>query len=239
MLLILGHSTLIHSVTSFLRALALRSTLKKHLNKSEKWQAVIHKPTVPLQENAIDKNYDAVTSPKYPSPLKTHITGREINAEIPSPEDPDVSRGTCRFIIVTDPSYLDLSRQIQSKNSSGHRQSVGALRICSSRVIDRLKRMPLRIKDLAQSNGSIDPNEPGWVEYRALITISVLTVLYTTVFLFAGILSIGLWMSLSRPDIPQAEGISPLWAGAFLATSSFVNNGMSLIDANMAPFQLE
>ncbi|OOQ86919.1 hypothetical protein PEBR_19175 [Penicillium brasilianum] len=239
MLLILGHSTLIHSATAFLRALALRSTLKDNSNRSERWQDVIHRPAVPLKEKPIDKSHYAATSPKYPTPLKTHITGREIDADIPSPEDPDVSQGTCRFIIVTDSSYLDSSQQIKSKNNSGHRRSVGGLRICSSRVIDRLKSTWLRIKDLAHWNGSIDPNEPGRIEYQALITISVLTMLYTTVFLFAGILSIGLWMSLSRPDIPQTEGVSPLWAGAFLATSSFVNNGMSLIDTNMAPFQLE
>jgi Trk-type K+ transport system membrane component len=52
-------------------------------------------------------------------------------------------------------------------------------------------------------------------------------------------LSIGLWLKLHRPDIPQADGVSPGWAGAFLATSAFANNGMSLIDASMAPFQLE
>jgi Trk-type K+ transport system membrane component len=69
--------------------------------------------------------------------------------------------------------------------------------------------------------------------------ISVLTIIYTILFLFIGILSIGLWLKLYRPDIPQADGVSPVWAGTFLATSAFVNNGMSLIDANMAPFQLE
>lgn len=69
--------------------------------------------------------------------------------------------------------------------------------------------------------------------------ISALTILYTIVFLFVGIVSFGLWLKFCRPDIPQADGVSPFWAGAFLATSAFSNNGMSLIDANMTPFQLE
>lgn len=200
---------------------------------------MIHKPIIHIQEKGTDKNHYTATPAKIPTPLKTHITGREIHADIPSPSEPDVSRDTRHFIIVTGPSYLDSAAQSQSISNSGHRRTVGGLKTCSSWIIVRLKSMWVRIKALAHSNRSIDPNEPGWVEYQALIIISVLTILYTIVFLFAGILSIGLWMSLSRPDIPQADGVSPLWAGAFLATSSFVNNGMSLIDANMAPFQLE
>ncbi|KAJ5359661.1 uncharacterized protein N7496_012074 [Penicillium cataractarum] len=238
-LLILGHAIPINTVISFLRALTLRSALKDNSNKNKLWQDMIHKPVIHLQEKQTDKDHYTAILTKILTPLRTHITGREIHADIPSPSEPDVSRDTRHFIIVTDQSYPHLTRQSQSINNSGHRRRVGGLKTCSSWLIVRLKGMWLRIKDLAHWNGSIDPNEPGWVEYQALIILSVLTILYAIVFLFVGILSIGLWMSLSRPDIPQADGVSPLWAGAFLATSSFVNNGMSLIDANMAPFQLE
>ena len=103
----------------------------------------------------------------------------------------------------------------------------------------RLRGVWLRIKNPQSWHSSIDPEEPRWIEYKALRLISVLTMLYGIVFLFVGIVSIGLWMTLCRPDIPRVDGLSPLWAGAFLATSSFSNNGMSLIDANMAPFQPE
>jgi Trk-type K+ transport system membrane component len=103
----------------------------------------------------------------------------------------------------------------------------------------KLKSIWPRIKNHQSLSRSIDPSEPGWIEYNAMILVSVLAILYTVSFLFIGILSVGLWLKLARPDIPLTDGVSPLWAGAFLATSAFVNNGMSLIDANMTPFQLE
>jgi hypothetical protein len=232
----LGHAVPIHAVIAFLRALTLRSVLKANSNKKRQWQATIHKPILHIQEKKTQENYDSVISAKLPSPLKTHITGREIYADLPSPDETWNAR---HFIIIANPSDPDPSQQFPPTKRTGHRNSPFNLKSGLSWMVVRLKTIWPQIKTLQSSSGSIDPDEPGWVEYKALILISVLTILYTIMFLFIGILSIGLWLKTYRPDIPQTDGVSPVWAGTFLATSAFVNNGMSLIDANMAPFQLE
>lgn len=217
-----------------LRARTLRSVLKVKADKKRARQTIIHKTILQTHETPDHKEETITVHDKLPSPLKTHITGREIYAEIPSPDEP-VSHNARHFIIITHPSRDDESHQFPSKPT----RNSGQLKTCLSWMTIRLRSVWPRIKNAQSWHSSIDPEEPGWIEYKALKLVSVLTMIYSIVFLFVGIVSIGLWMTLCRPDIPRADGVSPLWAGAFLATSSFSNNGMSLIDANMAPFQLE
>ena len=217
-----------------LRARTLRSVLKVKADKKRARQTIIHKTILQTHETPDHKEETITVHDKLPSPLKTHITGREIYAEIPSPDEP-VSHNARHFIIITHPSRDDESHQFPSKPT----RNPGQLKTCLSWMTIRLRSVWPRIKNAQSWHSSIDPEEPGWIEYKALKLVSVLTMIYSIVFLFVGIVSIGLWMTLCRPDIPRADGVSPLWAGAFLATSSFSNNGMSLIDANMAPFQLE
>lgn len=231
-LLILGHAVPIHAIIAFLRALSLRSLLKVNSIKRRRWQATTHRTILHIQEKQAQKHHDTAISAKLPSPVKTHITGREIHADLPSPDE---SRNSRHFIIITNPSYPCQGQQFQSTRRIGQR----SLKSCLSWIVVRLQAIWPQIKSLRSSSRSIDPDEPGWVEYKALILISVSTILYTILFFFIGILTIALWLKLCRPDIPQADGVSPVWAGTFLATSAFVNNGMSLIDANMAPFQRE
>ncbi|KXG48998.1 Cation transporter [Penicillium griseofulvum] len=95
-----------------------------------------------------------------------------------------------------------------------------------------------------QAQDPIDCNEPAEAEYRvieykAILLTAVLTMIYFIGFLIIGIMSIGLWSKFIRPDIPREDETSPFWAGAFLATSALCNNGMSLIDTNMSPYQKE
>lgn len=193
-------------------------------------------PILNVQEKQAQENYDTATSAKIPSPLKTQIIGREIYADLPSPDE---SRNARHFISITNSSDRDPTEHFQSNQKIGRRSSFVDFKSCLSWIVARLKAVWLRIKNFQSSSGSIDPDDPGWVEYKALMLISVFTILYFIMILFIGILCVGLWLKLYRPDIPQADGVSPVWAGTFLATSAFVNNGMSLIDANMAPFQLE
>ncbi|KAF3398048.1 Low-affinity potassium transport protein [Penicillium rolfsii] len=234
-LLILGHAIPIHGVIAFLRALTLRSVLKNDSNKN-KWQATIHKPILRVQERRTQEGYDTTICVKALSPLKTHITGREISADVPSPDDTQTAP---HFFIIANAPCPDQSRQSQWKEKLGPKSFFVGSKSCLSWVVVSLKTVWPRIKNLQSLGGSIDPDEPGWIEYKALMLISVCTILYSIIFLLVGILTIGLWLKLNRPDVPQADGVSPFWAGTFLATSAFVNNGMSLIDANMAPFQRE
>lgn len=222
-LLISGHAITVHGITSFCRARTLRSVLKVNSNQKRERQTLINETILRTQDVPDQKEQYTTVYGKLPSPLETHIMGREIYAEIPSPDEP-VSHNAQHFIVITNPFT--------------HPSAPGNLKTCLSWMTIRLKSGWPRVKN-QQSHSSIDPEEPRWIEYKALKLISVLTMLYSIVFLFVGIVSIGFWMALCRPDIPRADGVSPFWAGAFLATSSFSNNGMSLIDANMAPFQLE
>jgi len=44
-------------------------------------------------------------------------------------------------------------------------------------------------------------------------------------------------MAVYSRDITESNGLNPWWVGAFNAVSAFNNSGMSLLDANMIPFQ--
>lgn len=74
-------------------------------------------------------------------------------------------------------------------------------------------------------------------EYRALELLSVLVPLYYFVWQLLGCLSLAAWINHHMPDIALSNGINPWWLGIFNGVSAFNNSGMSLLDANMMPFQ--
>lgn len=77
----------------------------------------------------------------------------------------------------------------------------------------------------------------GGVEYRAISLLSWVVPIYFISFHFLGCLGMGAWMAYNAAEITEMNGINPWWNGAFNAVSAFNNSGMSLIDANMIPFQ--
>ncbi|KAJ9307109.1 hypothetical protein DTO217A2_3347 [Paecilomyces variotii] len=77
----------------------------------------------------------------------------------------------------------------------------------------------------------------GGVEYRAVSFLSIIVPLYFVLFHVFGIVGVGSWISMNRPDIARTNGLSPFWVGAFFATSAFGNSGMALLDANMTALQ--
>lgn len=85
----------------------------------------------------------------------------------------------------------------------------------------------------------INYTDPDGVKCIAYALVAILIVFYFISLLILGSVVIGLWSVFVRPDIPLDNGSSPLWAGVFLATSAICNNGMSLIDTNMGPYQKE
>ncbi|KAK1579707.1 cation transport protein-domain-containing protein [Colletotrichum navitas] len=52
-----------------------------------------------------------------------------------------------------------------------------------------------------------------------------------------GSLALGAWIANNMPTVATSNGANPWWAGIFFAVSAFNNSGMSLLDANMVPFQ--
>ncbi|KAM3511576.1 hypothetical protein MY11210_004794 [Beauveria gryllotalpidicola] len=74
-------------------------------------------------------------------------------------------------------------------------------------------------------------------EYRALELLSIVVPLYFVVWQLLGCLGLGAWIHRHMPDTALTNGINPWWLGLFNGVSAFNNSGMSLLDANMMPFQ--
>ncbi len=74
-------------------------------------------------------------------------------------------------------------------------------------------------------------------EYRALELLSLVVPLYFVLWQLLGCLGLGAWMYRNMPNTALANGINPWWLGIFNGVSAFNNSGMSLLDANMMPFQ--
>ncbi|KAF8245049.1 TrkH-domain-containing protein [Wilcoxina mikolae CBS 423.85] len=70
----------------------------------------------------------------------------------------------------------------------------------------------------------------------ALTTLSWLLPTYLVVFQMLGTILIGSWVSHYGRDIVAVNNLNPWWFAAFNSVSAFNNSGMSLLDANMAPF---
>ncbi|KAI3542908.1 cation transporter [Colletotrichum abscissum] len=77
----------------------------------------------------------------------------------------------------------------------------------------------------------------GGCEYRALKVLAMLVPTYFFLWQVLASLALGAWMNNYMPDTARANGINPWWLGIFNAVSAFNNSGMSLLDANMIPFQ--
>ncbi|KAM3433878.1 hypothetical protein MY4824_005742 [Beauveria thailandica] len=74
-------------------------------------------------------------------------------------------------------------------------------------------------------------------EYRALELLSIVVPLYFVLWQLLGCVSLGAWIHHHMPDTALTNGINPWWLGFFNGVSAFNNSGMSLLDANMMPFQ--
>ncbi|KAJ9150442.1 Cation transporter [Pleurostoma richardsiae] len=77
----------------------------------------------------------------------------------------------------------------------------------------------------------------GGYEYRALKVLAVIVSLYFFAWQFLGCVSLGAWMATYQPDTARQNGINSWWLGIFNGASAFNNSGMSLLDANMIPFE--
>jgi hypothetical protein len=77
----------------------------------------------------------------------------------------------------------------------------------------------------------------GPIEYQALTLLSVVIPLYWGLWQLLGCFALAGWVSQHEPGPVLANGINPWWLGIFDGVSAFNNSGMSLLDANMIPFQ--
>ncbi|OAA62490.1 Cation transporter [Niveomyces insectorum RCEF 264] len=77
----------------------------------------------------------------------------------------------------------------------------------------------------------------GGCEYRALKLLSVVVPLYFLLWQLLGCIALGAWIHNHMGSVATANGINPWWLGIFNGASAFNNSGMSLLDANMIPFE--
>ncbi|KAK3689915.1 cation transport protein-domain-containing protein [Podospora appendiculata] len=80
-------------------------------------------------------------------------------------------------------------------------------------------------------------SELGGCEYRALRVLAVIVPLYFFLWQALGCIALGAWINNYQSGPPLENGINPWWLGVFNGASAFNNSGMSLLDANMIPFQ--
>lgn len=86
---------------------------------------------------------------------------------------------------------------------------------------------------------SVEREELGGVEYKAVSFLSWIVSLYYIMFILLGIIGVGGWLQANHPEVTRQNGLDPFWTGAFFAVSAFVNSGMSLLDKNMTALQLK
>lgn len=77
----------------------------------------------------------------------------------------------------------------------------------------------------------------GGCEYRALKLLFVVVPLYFFLWQLLGCIALGAWINNSMASVATGNGINPWWLGIFNGASAFNNSGMSLLDANMIPFE--
>ncbi|KAJ5758136.1 uncharacterized protein N7511_006830 [Penicillium nucicola] len=234
-LLVLGHAIFILGVLSFLRARTLRSVLKD-VQRKKVDQTVTQTSIVQIQTDSFPEAKDDVPSVKITSLLRTNATVDELPDISTFGKSEHVSSNDYDFMTVTPPDMTENCQKVTTITVIGDSVDVCDAKTRMFRIVARVINTMQQVK-INLSSSSIGCDEPGWAEYKALSLISALVVGYYVAFLSFGILCLGLWMKYCRPEIAEADGVSPFWTGAFLATSAFANNGMSLLSANMGPFQ--
>ncbi|KAJ5594677.1 uncharacterized protein N7459_000885 [Penicillium hispanicum] len=238
-LLVVGHAIPILGVLSLIRAWTLRAGLKERSYRKRQDHILIPKSTLLIEREKVSENKENASTVKITTLPKITTRVRELPEDSLSSGEIDPCWNTHDSIIITNSASSGQRPQAPSITILGVAETVLDTKTRISRNITSLRHSIQRQAKRISSRSSIDSDEPGWIEYRALLLLSVLVLLYFLTFLLLGIASIGFWLAFARPDIPRANRVPPFWTGAFLATSAFANNGMSLIDTSMGPFQRE
>lgn len=157
---------------------------------------------------------------------------KELPQALPSPAESDAAQEDYGFITVVN--------QTHARDTEGAKSiSIATKKTPIQNAKQLTRQMITRLVGKHNSWRSIDYNQPGGIECLSITLVSVLVLIYFVSFLILGIVGLGVWSHVFRPDIAHADGVSAFWGGAFLGTSALCNNGMSLITTNMGPFQRE
>ncbi|KAJ5593233.1 hypothetical protein N7537_010137 [Penicillium hordei] len=230
-LLILGHAFPIFAFISLLRAISFRTALNDAPSEEKGDQTVSQMPILQLEEQIGCYKEDELPT-KLIDKAKIRMVVREVQADI------GLWNGH-ELCAATDSQHCDETERSSSVSVNNKRKDIQNCKAHIQGLISWSKGMIHRSANRLSCRDSICCNAPDGIQYMALCLITGLIILYFIGFLILGIVSIGLWSKFVRPDIPREDKASPFWAGAFLAASALCNNGMSLIDTNMGPYQTE
>ncbi|KAJ5233515.1 uncharacterized protein N7469_005281 [Penicillium citrinum] len=225
-LLLLGHAFPIFGVIYFSRALSFRSALKDNIADAEKVQ--VPWPSFVQQDGAhcemvkgCDKQFEKdVVSVRCTDEVKARAPAITVQEVIIDSQIPDRS------------SFTEYNAGHGHADIDNREKFVKRFICWSNGTIQRATKR-------FSSTRFTDYNDPDGIKCMAYGLVAILILFYFIGLLILGSVVIGLWSVFVRPDIPLDNGSSPLWAGVFLATSAICNNGMSLIDTNMGPYQKE
>ncbi|KAJ5219631.1 hypothetical protein N7468_008835 [Penicillium chermesinum] len=128
--------------------------------------------------------------------------------------------------------------QFTTKASRQEKYASGTMPV-TKRVLHQLKTLQKGFRKYLQGSILSPKAQPASVEYKALSILTLTVAIYWITILSIGILVMGSWFQWRRPDVPHADGVAPFWAGAFTATSAFVNCGMTLSSNDLIPLQNE
>ncbi|KAJ5425278.1 hypothetical protein N7465_000348 [Penicillium sp. CMV-2018d] len=230
-LLILGHAFPIVAFISFLRAISFRTALNDAAAEEKGDQTVSQMPISQLEEHIGCYKEDPLPA-KLIDKAKVRMAVREVQEDIEL-------WNAHELCAATDLRHPDETQRGSSVSVNHKKKDIGDWKAHIQSLISWFKGAVKRSANHLSCRDSICCNAPGGIKYMALCLITGIVIVYFIGFLILGIVSIGLWSKFVRPDIPREDKASPFWAGAFLATSALSNNGMSLIDTNMGPYQKE
>ncbi|EHA55645.1 hypothetical protein MGG_07233 [Pyricularia oryzae 70-15] len=146
-------------------------------------------------------------------------------------------------VVLAGPSYsitrdtaLSKSTSLTRRRRAGQGEAIAQMRADILRgVVDRQMRGGGGNRHVAKLT-SEERCRLGGVEYRAIRLLAVVVPLYSALWQVLGCLALAAWIQVNLPHPPVSNGLSPIWLGIFNGASAFNNSGMSLLDANMVPF---
>lgn len=167
-----------------------------------------------------------------------------------SEEQPEGSDGSPYQLNTSNPNVAPFPPEVGGKeankdvsaNSDTVSEAVGRLNPGSVRAMAAVSG-PARFSRGCEKTRSEDftcyknTEEELEMRYQAFSLLSWIVPLYVVLVQLGGSIALGWFISAHHHSIPAENHINSWWSGIFLAISAFNNCGMSLLDANMAPFQ--
>lgn len=192
-------------------------------------------------------------------PISQPADGRLIGSKVPSSKDDPLTNGVKEedakpspsprsapvgradhVVFAADPRENAISTSVAPENTAIRRQvPSNNEELKGATAFWRHGFLPSgKVKRNAQFHNltSHERESLGGTEYRALKLLSVLVPMYWFIWQFLGSISLGAWIANNQPQPAKDNAIDPWWNGIFNGVSAFNNSGMSVLDANMVPY---